>query len=128
MTLTFLALVPMRECDIMMSPPGPRPLCATQFSLVNYACSSLPIVRRPPGLPAESDDEQHSHHRPRHRHRQLSPQEESCCRWAQDVDSQCVCELLLHFRLPSFLMRPSHQYTLTIGESCEVTYSCGGPI
>ncbi|KAK4281142.1 hypothetical protein QN277_012667 [Acacia crassicarpa] len=130
MTVTFLALVPVRECHIPGSPTESRPLCAAQFSIVNYVCSSLPFVRRPPSLPAHSDDdEEHGHNGGRHRHHdrrwENSDHEESCCRWAKAVNSQCVCELLLLFRLPTFLMRSSHQYTLAIGESCEVTYSCG---
>ncbi|KAI9118971.1 hypothetical protein K1719_009646 [Acacia pycnantha] len=134
MTVTFLALVSVRECHIPGSPTESRPLCAAQFSIVNSVCSSLPFMRRPPSLPAhaDNDEEEHGHNGGRHRHRhhdrrrEISDQEESCCRWAKAVNSQCVCELLLLFRLPTFLMRPSHQYTLAIGESCEVTYSCSG--
>ncbi|KAK7295192.1 hypothetical protein RJT34_18097 [Clitoria ternatea] len=68
----------------------------------------------------------HGHgHRHRHRHRQTTD-EANCCRWAREVDSQCVCEYLL--RLPPFLRKPVHFYTLNIGAACEVIYSCGLPI
>ncbi|XP_019444499.1 PREDICTED: pheromone-processing carboxypeptidase KEX1-like [Lupinus angustifolius] len=86
----------------------------------------------------DDDDDHHHHHDRRrhghghghrhgHRHRnRKGPEEEECCRWAKEVDSQCVCELLV--RLPPFLMRPVHQYSLDIGDDCHITYSCGGPI
>ncbi|CAN1352789.1 hypothetical protein LINPERPRIM_LOCUS42937 [Linum perenne] len=60
-------------------------------------------------------------------HRELppmSPAENNCCKWVRDVDDECVCELLM--RLPTFLARPFHEYTITVSEWCKVTYSCGG--
>ncbi|KAK7242978.1 hypothetical protein RIF29_37760 [Crotalaria pallida] len=148
--LTLLALVPKMESqDVRSSAVAPitqRPLCASQFALANYACARLPFSpgsppEPPPDSPPSPDDDGgdgdgdygHHHHRNRHGHRHghrhrdhHEPEEEECCRWAKEVDSQCVCELLV--RLPPFLMRPAHQYSLVIGEDCHVTYSCGGPI
>ncbi|CAJ1905854.1 unnamed protein product [Sphenostylis stenocarpa] len=136
--LALLAFVPKMESEIIPITKAPRPLCVSQFALVNYACSRLPFS---PGVPPESppppDDEEedhgnshhnHSHrhnHRHGHRHHQ-TPDEDNCCRWAKEVDNQCVCEILA--RLPPFLIRPVHQYTLNIGEGCDITYSCGAPI
>ncbi|KAG4916073.1 hypothetical protein AAZX31_19G140400 [Glycine max] len=142
----FLALVPKMESHIrtpgMPMPKTPRPLCASQFALVNYACSRLPFsLGVPPDSPSTppspNDEEGHrnNHHNGSHRHghrhghkhrNHQTADEDNCCRWAKEVDNQCVCELLL--RLPPFLIRPLHQYTLNVGESCDITYSCGAPI
>ncbi|CAL1412234.1 unnamed protein product [Linum trigynum] len=56
--------------------------------------------------------------------RPASPAENNCCKWVGDVDDECVCELL--FRLPTFLARPIHEYTIIVSEWCKITYSCGG--
>ncbi|XP_057432666.1 uncharacterized protein LOC130725454 [Lotus japonicus] len=146
MALTLLALVPKTESHVgAEGHVVPRPLCASQFALVNYACGRLPFspgvppapVPAPPSPPSPDDERSHRHrqghgggghghgHRHRH-HRESTPDEENCCRWAKDVDTQCVCELLVH--LPPFLVKPAHQYTLIVGEECQITYSCGGPI
>lgn len=132
--MALLALVPKMESQI--GPPRtPRPLCASQYALANYACGRLPFSPGPPPSPPSHDDQGrgHSHghrnghgHGRGHRHRQATPQEDNCCRWVKEVDSQCVCEVLLH--LPTFLTRPLHQYTVTIGDSCNATYYCGGPL
>ncbi|XP_014494947.1 uncharacterized protein LOC106756858 [Vigna radiata var. radiata] len=144
--LLLLTLVTKTESQI--KPPlitvakPPRPLCGSQFALVNYACSRLPFrhgappADSPPPPDGEDGDGEthhsHSHHRHNHRHghghrhHHQTPEEDNCCRWAKEVDSQCVCELLL--RLPPFLVRPVHQYTLNIGDACNITYSCGSPI
>ncbi|CAI0395317.1 unnamed protein product [Linum tenue] len=177
------------------------PLCASQFSLANYACGTLPFMQLPPpssippptpseilfhlaatkddshgrdpttgsreggGALGGSDDhdddqqkQQHrrhrnhrspsSHHdgarRDRHKHRRgrhrnghrgsrhdhegdqrtASPAEANCCKWVGAVDDECVCELL--FRLPTFLARPIHEYTIIVSEWCKITYTCGG--
>ena len=151
LVLTFLALVPKMECQIRppiiplpLPPSSPHPLCASQFALVNYACATLPFTPgsppspptplSPPSPTSPDDEEGHrSHKRHGHRHShshwhryQPTPQEDNCCQWAREMDSQCVCEILL--RLPPFLTRPLHQYSVLIGDLCEVTYSCGGPI
>ncbi|XP_004493654.1 uncharacterized protein [Cicer arietinum] len=148
--LTLLAIVPKIEGQVgHIIPTNPRPLCPSQFALVNYACGRLPFTPGPLPEPPSPDDDggdddggddkghnnHHHHHRhePGHRHkhghrhrRHQTPEEDNCCRWAREVDSQCVCELLV--RLPPFLVRPLHVYTLAIGDDCEITYSCGGPI
>lgn len=61
------------------------------------------------------------HHR-RHHHRD-TPVEQQCCKWLSQVDDQCVCELLV--RLPPFLARPVHRYSVIVGRACNITYSCG---
>ncbi|KAJ9171937.1 hypothetical protein P3X46_015233 [Hevea brasiliensis] len=159
--------------------PFPRPLCVSQFALVNYACAMLPYTPLPPLPPASPspDDEEdrhghvhshshnqshsHSHvqgpghghkqglghgrnhnngqghghghgqehrhgHRHRHRHatRRESPAQENCCRWLNELDDECVCDMLV--RLPPFLSRPMHLYTLYLDETCNVTYACEG--
>lgn len=137
----LLALLPKMESNIRprfprVAAPQP-PLCVSQFALANYACGRLPFTHVPPPSPPSppyppDDDNDHGHRRGHghghgHRHHHHgSPQENDCCRWVKEVDSQCVCELLLH--LPPFLIKPRHEYTLVIQDSCNVTYSCGGPI
>ncbi|CAL1362027.1 unnamed protein product [Linum trigynum] len=56
--------------------------------------------------------------------RTASPAEANCCKWVGAVDNECVCELL--FRLPTFLARPIHEYTIIVSEWCKITYTCGG--
>lgn len=142
LALTFLALVPKMESQVMPLlpvshfPPRPlHPLCLTQIGLVSYACGMLPHTRMSPPLPLappplpDVDVGHRSHRRQGHKHwhgDRHTPQEENCCHWAREMDSQCVCEIL--WRLPLFLTRPLHHYSIMIGESCNVTYSCGGPI
>lgn len=138
--MTFLLLVPEMESQIRppivhLPPASPRPLCASQFALVNYACAMLPFTPSSPPSPDVDDEGHRSHHQHGHSHRHghghrhrhdNNPQEDNCCRWAREMDSQCVCEILVH--LPPFLTKPVHQYSVLIGDSCNVTYSCGGPI
>ncbi|XWS31603.1 hypothetical protein CRYUN_Cryun23aG0090600 [Craigia yunnanensis] len=116
-----------------------RPLCASQFALVNYACSMVPLVPLPPGTPSpleleHTNEHRHGHrhslshshshsHRPRHGHHE-TPQQNYCCRWLKLVDAECVCDILVH--LPAFLSRPNHQYTVVLDETCSFTYSCDG--
>jgi hypothetical protein len=47
-----------------------------------------------------------------------------CCRWLKEVEPDCVCEALL--RLPTFLIKPQHKYTVRVGRTCRFTYRCGG--
>lgn len=124
--------------------PAPRPLCLSQFLLVNHACSKLPYAPVPPPsppsppppspppptppptpltAPAPSNGHRHGHHH-RHRHGdyQESPAEEECCRWLKEVDTQCVCDLLVY--LPVFLAKPRHNFTVAVAEDCSVTYQC----
>lgn len=122
---TSLLLVPnVINGSFFPKPPGPpphhqRPLCASQITLVNYACAQ---VHSPspssPTLPSTIlfPDRGHRHFG--------SPDEENCCRWLIGVDNECVCDLLLH--LPPFLARPAHVYNVNIGDVCNVTFSCGG--
>ncbi|KAI9080265.1 hypothetical protein K1719_037659 [Acacia pycnantha] len=139
--VALLALVPKMESMPIRVPTEPRPLCASQFALANYACARLPFTRgtppSPPSPPDDGDDDDDGDHdgddhnlshRQRHRHHRHhhTDQEEDCCRWVKQVDSQCVCEFLL--RLPPFLVRPVHEYKITLGDFCNATYYCGGPI
>ncbi|KDP21489.1 hypothetical protein JCGZ_21960 [Jatropha curcas] len=108
--------------------PSQRPLCVSQFALANYACSRMP--------PSPASDiffpHPHPHRRPRqHGHRHPPPGAhpsavENCCRWLSDVDNECVCDLLI--RLPIFLARPAHQFTIVIGDTCTITFSCSGRV
>ncbi|KAM6558615.1 uncharacterized protein LOC115709501 [Cannabis sativa] len=114
----------------------PRPVCASQFALANYACSMIPYSPLPPPAPSTpSLDANHHHGRHRrggrgghrHRHRHHGTQEEDdCCRWLYEIDTDCVCDMLVH--LPNFLSRPVHEYTLVVGDTCNVTYTCGGRV
>ncbi|KAG9134015.1 hypothetical protein Leryth_004715 [Lithospermum erythrorhizon] len=137
--LAFLMLV-------FADPPAPsedystRPLCQSQFMLVNHACATIPFNPVPvpvpstpeqpgrplPPSPAHPDIYMHRHrnHR-RHEKRDLyaeSPAERECCRWLNTVDDECICDILVH--LPTFLSRPVHEYTVTLTETCRVTFSC----
>ncbi|XP_010039258.2 proline-rich protein 13 [Eucalyptus grandis] len=143
-------------------PQRPQPLCASQFALVNHACSMIMPKPAPPPAPPSPpltppgplppppcpDDESqrghghgHGHHNRtcqehrrghghHHRHQhgrhgdEPSPAEQDCCKWLKEVDSECVCDLLV--RLPSFLTRPIHVYTVTVPDLCNVTFFCGG--
>ncbi|PIA26501.1 hypothetical protein AQUCO_09200007v1 [Aquilegia coerulea] len=146
----FLVLIPEIICMPNFGQPipnfvQPRPLCLSQFALVNQACSSLPINVGPVvGAPPDDTDEpnepdqkgaangheqhrreHHEHHRRRHhRHHEMSKGVEDCCRWLKNLDDACVCELL--FRLPPFLRRHSHSYVISLDEDCKVTYKCDG--
>ncbi|KAK6788419.1 hypothetical protein RDI58_016944 [Solanum bulbocastanum] len=124
-------------------PAVPRPLCLSQFSLVNNACQFLPLTPLPPPGPAQAP-------RPVPTFSPApgpapapglvptfsptpgpaaslgytqTPAEEECCRWMKAVDSKCVCSLLVH--LPTFLARPIHQYTTLAHATCSVTFTCG---
>ncbi|ESW16607.1 hypothetical protein PHAVU_007G170000 [Phaseolus vulgaris] len=125
LAMTFLAIVPKMESQISppihpLTSPSLHPLCLSQLALVSYACARLPLTATPPPPPSPSPDN-HGH-----RGNQHYTLQENCCRWAKEIDTQCVCEVLV--RLPPFLTKPLHQYSIMIGESCNVTYSCGGPI
>ncbi|CAL1362029.1 unnamed protein product [Linum trigynum] len=130
------------------------PLCASQFSLANYACGSLPFMQLPPpsSLPPATLSMKSSSNPPppptsptsspsppgqgrgrhrhgrghHHHHRTPSPAEQNCCRWLKELDGECVCDVLV--RLPPFLAKPSHKYTLYVNGACVITYSCSGRI
>ncbi|XP_023765228.1 uncharacterized protein LOC111913756 [Lactuca sativa] len=70
-------------------------------------------------------DHHHNHGHSHHRHR-MSPVEQQCCKWLAQVDDECVCELL--GRLPPFLARPVHEYTVRVAGSCNTTYTCGAQL
>ncbi|EXB39346.1 hypothetical protein L484_025041 [Morus notabilis] len=133
----FLLLVPKSE-GILNGPASgvtPRPVCASQYALANYACSLIPYSPLPPPAPSTPSLDAHhhrgrrghghGHHRHHHRH-QGTQEEDDCCRWLYEIDTDCVCEMLVH--LPDFLSRPVHEYSLIVGDTCNVTYSCGGRV
>ncbi|GAV82735.1 hypothetical protein CFOL_v3_26186 [Cephalotus follicularis] len=132
--MVFLALLHRLEGQprpVLPIPP-PRPLCPSQVSLANYACLALPFSPGAPPTPPSPDDpddpdlggrHHHHHHRHKHHKHHQTPEEENCCRWVKEVDDVCVCDLLV--RLPAFLARPVHDYTVVVSQSCNVTYSCG---
>lgn len=106
----------------------PRPLCLSQFTLVNHACQNLPYTPLPPRSaqpppnsfsPAPSPEPLST---PKAVYLDQTPAEDECCRWMRAVDSECVCSLLA--RLPTFLSRPLHQYTTVAHASCSVTFTC----
>lgn len=125
--------------------PTLRPLCLSQFALVNHACSILPYTPTPPpaspaspappspATPVEAhplcpnkSSHRHGHHH-RHSHSsscnsRISAAEDECCRWLKEVDAKCVCDLLVH--LPVFLAKPAHNYTVVVSDECSVTYQC----
>lgn len=127
------------DCEPIRSLPPPRPLCSSQYVLVNYACSMLPYSPRQSVLgsiaspsPEAGEHKEHDHkhghgHGHRHRHRgrhQETPQERECCRWLREMNVECVCDLLVH--LPSFLTKPFHNYTVIVDETCAITFPCAG--
>ncbi|WOH01673.1 hypothetical protein DCAR_0521058 [Daucus carota subsp. sativus] len=149
--IMLLVLSPQIECQTWRQPNTPMspfppiqptPLCASQFALANHACARLPFNPISPPSPhhhlhdspsANSDAPESSptpSHRHRHSHHHHSPPEspvvQECCRWLQQIDSGCVCDLLV--RLPIFLAKPGHQYTVKVDSSCTVMYSCPGRI
>ncbi|XP_047326238.1 uncharacterized protein LOC124929901 [Impatiens glandulifera] len=124
-------------------PITPRPLCKSQINLANHACGLLPYTPLlpassyppppPPNDPPRDEYEdndrrrRHHHHHDRHRHRHRhhhheTPTEQECCRWLKELDSECVCSLLVH--LAPFMIRPLHEYTITVENVCNVTYYC----
>ncbi|XP_050238637.1 uncharacterized protein LOC126688103 [Mercurialis annua] len=132
-TALILSLSEIKNAVPLPFPQPQRPLCVSQLTLANYACGRLPITPSSEYL-AESplsdivfpDDDQRlgvMASRRHDRHHEDLPTND-CCRWLNDLDDECVCELLVH--LPPFLARPIHQYTVIVGSSCNVTYSCSG--
>ncbi|KAF9604685.1 hypothetical protein IFM89_009121 [Coptis chinensis] len=117
----------------------PRPLCLSQFALVNQACYFLPVHAPAPPANDEDPDEpdlklnepqaqqppsEPQHRRRHHRHHHHADAIDNCCRWLRNLDDTCVCELLI--RLPPFLRRLEHSYLVKIDEDCEVLYKCDG--
>ncbi|XP_057800826.1 uncharacterized protein LOC131016204 [Salvia miltiorrhiza] len=135
-TLMLLVLYPKAESQWVSHHPLPPanlpPLCASQFALANRACSLLPYTPVPPPsppspptpLPTEGHHDHHRRHHhghKHHRHKETGA-EADCCRWLKEVDDVCICGLLVH--LPPFLARPAHNYTVSVGEFCQVTFAC----
>ncbi|KAL5561643.1 hypothetical protein UlMin_031390 [Ulmus minor] len=129
--LILLPWLPKMEGAVPPAPGvTPRPVCASQYALANYACSMIPFSPIPPppsSTPASNDHGRRRKHGHRHRHHHHgTPEEEDCCRWLYEIDNDCVCDMLV--RLPNFLSRPIHEYSLFVGETCNVTYTCGGRV
>ncbi|KAG8663408.1 hypothetical protein MANES_01G209200v8 [Manihot esculenta] len=110
-------------------PEPARSMCVSQINLANYACGRL----APSPASEVLNDHEHKHghghkHRHRHRHGKFAHETpaQSCCRWLDNVDNECVCDLLIH--LPAFLSKPAHQITVVIGEICRVKFSCSGRV
>ncbi|KAL0435766.1 UNVERIFIED_CONTAM: hypothetical protein Sradi_0284500 [Sesamum radiatum] len=149
LTLMLLVLYPTAESKWIPHHPLPRvdppPLCASQLALVNHACAMLPYTRVPPPSPLTPDSRHHHHHghdhghghdhdhdhghghghghrHSKHGHKETTI-EEDCCRWLKELDDVCVCELLV--RLPPFLTRPVHNYTVGVDDICNITFACG---
>ncbi|KAJ6873599.1 hypothetical protein NC651_032452 [Populus alba x Populus x berolinensis] len=123
---TFFAVLLLLVFDVngQLQPLPQRPLCVSQLALVNYACGTLlpapPATSLPSAIAAlPADDDSNHGRRHGHSHGGL---EENCCRWLSDVDPECVCELLV--RLPPFLSKQHHEYTVKIDDTCSVSYSC----
>ncbi|MCD9558847.1 hypothetical protein HAX54_016475 [Datura stramonium] len=118
-------------------PVAPRPLCLSQFALVNHACQFLPYTPLPPTPPVPPVSDPSPSPEPS---QELlpppppppssanigTPIEDECCRWMRSVDSVCVCALLAH--LPTFLSRPVHQYTTVPHPACSVTFVCSSSL
>ncbi|KAL2540605.1 AAI domain-containing protein [Abeliophyllum distichum] len=136
----FLGLYPRAKSQwVHTAPILPPPLCAPQFAIVSRACSMLsfnpvlppsptpspPILHssaKPGARHGQGHGHEHGHrHRHGHGHRE-TPFEHECCRWLKEVDTVCVCGLLMH--LPFFLSKPLHSYTVVIKDSCNVTFQC----
>ncbi|XP_057794416.1 uncharacterized protein LOC131010764 [Salvia miltiorrhiza] len=109
-------------------PDSPRPLCVSQLALVNRACGRLPYARVPPPSPPSppsppaGEGGHHHHHAARREGYVETAAEEECCRWLKEVDTVCVCDLLVH--LPPFMTRPVHEYKVVVDDSCEVSFGC----
>ncbi|KAE8693771.1 hypothetical protein F3Y22_tig00110794pilonHSYRG00222 [Hibiscus syriacus] len=105
---------------------SPRPICVSQISILNYACGGLPLSPFPPPSHHRNSHGRSSRkHRHRRRHGQRrSDRQNYCCQWLRQVDDECVCDVLAH--LPPFLSRPNHQYSIAIGDTCTIRFSCGG--
>ncbi|EPS59564.1 hypothetical protein M569_15243, partial [Genlisea aurea] len=144
LAMAFIVFWPISESQWLPHHPV-GPLCSSQFALANRACAFLPFtpvpppsppspeVNTPPPPPPEESGNGTSRHRHPHHHRRRhhhhhshdgkeTSTEEDCCRWVKEIDDVCVCELLV--RLPPFLTRPVHNYTVAVDDLCSVTYQC----
>lgn len=130
-------------------------MCVSQYALANQACSVIPPEEEEEepingGHSSQVMLQRHKHHHQNHdnhtqehehEHDDNDDEDESdnpdhppyshhpranrdCCRWLQEVERTCVCETFR--RLPAFLTRPVHSYTIAVGTTCEFTYKCDG--
>nr|DAD33576.1 TPA_asm: hypothetical protein HUJ06_012427 [Nelumbo nucifera] len=72
----------------------------------------------------DRDHEHHRHQAHRHRHHHHHGANAECCRWVRELDSTCVCQLMV--QLPLFLRRSPHTYTVRVEDSCQVKFECPG--
>ncbi|KAK9055785.1 hypothetical protein SSX86_026870 [Deinandra increscens subsp. villosa] len=112
-------------------PPPPPPVNHDQIHMHKHGHSNG-VEPGPENGQNQSSAHRHGHDHARHKHdhhvhghhhkHKMSPVEQQCCKWLAQVDDECVCELL--GRLPPFLVRPIHEYTVRVAGSCNTTYSC----
>lgn len=116
--LLFLVLNPKIECQMILPPTPPSPH-------IQPACALLPFTQVPPPSPPNSPP---PGHRQRHGHRHsehiATPIKKECCRWLQEIDNDCICDMLV--RLPVFLTKPIHKYTVMVDSLCNLSYTCSG--
>ncbi|XP_052184127.1 uncharacterized protein LOC127796167 [Diospyros lotus] len=133
-----LLVIPAKLYPIEMPPKVSNPLCMSQFTLANHACLSLPQRQRfasvslaaaapPSASPPEVEEEEAGDESGEMlRLERESREEDDCCKWVKAVDSDCICDMLV--RLPAFLSRLAHDYTVAVDETCNVTYQCPGKV
>ncbi|KAL6563838.1 hypothetical protein OROGR_002797 [Orobanche gracilis] len=115
------------------------PLCESQFALANSGCAMIPYAAVSPSSPLSRHHHHRHHHSHGHNHNHNHSHShqsyagnttvtstEECCRWLKEVDNICVCNVLL--RLPAFLFKPAHNYTVMVNSTCEVTFQCGSSL
>ncbi|CAA6669005.1 unnamed protein product [Spirodela intermedia] len=141
-----LAVVALLLLLAQLSSGQTRSMCLHQIAIVSQACIMIPwrgggsphaatALLEPLHSDHHGGDHRHHHaathghrrghhHGHGHRHLHGSSAEEHCCRWLKEVDDVCVCDLLV--RLPRFLTKPDHNFTVAVGNACNATYSCGG--
>ncbi|KAJ9187662.1 hypothetical protein P3X46_003090 [Hevea brasiliensis] len=131
LVLTFLTgFLLLMQAEVNGIPHPARTMCVSQIALANHACGSLAPSAASQFLNHHERRHRHGHrHRLRHnRHGNFAHETptESCCRWLNNVDNECVCDLLI--QLPAFLSKPAHRFTVVIGDSCSFTFSCSGRV
>ncbi|GAB4829782.1 hypothetical protein Ancab_019437 [Ancistrocladus abbreviatus] len=125
----FLILVSRLDSQLVARPPPTGHLhCEAQYALVNHACSLIPYAPLQPHPPVPPPTRHHRHraHWRRRHHYHETPVERECCRWLTVMDAQCVCDLLA--RLPVFLSRPLHNYTVYVDPGCRIMFECPGRV
>ncbi|MBA0762817.1 hypothetical protein Gotri_012381 [Gossypium trilobum] len=86
--------------------------------LVNYACGTVSLVPSP-FLSSNTPDVGNEN-----RNGTGSSQGDGNGTENGIVERDCVCDILAH--LPLFLSWHLHHYTVIVGETCKVTFTCGG--